>query len=109
MNIEYTHCYLLTFTYLFICPNYSWVKFDPDFFIEMFLYTFWIKIDKKIHLFSDIDECNPNQCLNGAVCIDGINGYTCVCPAGYTGVNCETSKNKVESRKQKGLLQWFNG
>ena len=39
------------------------------------------------------------------MCIDGINGYTCVCPAGYTGVNCETSKNKVESRKQKGLLQ----
>ena len=41
----------------------------------------------------DIDECNPNPCLNGAVCVDGINGYSCVCPAGFSGINCETSKD----------------
>ena len=39
---------------------------------------------------SDVNECDPDPCLNGAVCVDGINGYTCICPAGYTGVNCET-------------------
>ena len=43
----------------------------------------------------DIDECNPNPCLNGAVCVDGINSYTCNCPAGYTGVNCEISKKTI--------------
>ena len=46
-----------------------------------------------IHSFSDIDECNPNPCLNGAICIDGINQYTCQCVPGYTGVNCEISKS----------------
>ena len=40
----------------------------------------------------DIDECSPNPCLNGAVCVDGINRYTCNCVAGYTGVNCQTSR-----------------
>ena len=48
--------------------------------------------DIYMFFFPDIDECNPNPCLNGAVCVDGINGYTCFCPAGYTGINCETSE-----------------
>ena len=43
---------------------------------------------------TDTNECDPNPCLNGATCIDGVNTYTCNCPAGYTGVNCETSKCK---------------
>ena len=40
--------------------------------------------------FSDIAECNSIPCLNGAVCNDAVNGYTCVCLAGYSGVHCET-------------------
>ena len=47
---------------------------------------------KIYYFFSDINDCSPNPCFNGAVCIDGINRYTCNCAAGYTGVNCETSK-----------------
>ncbi len=42
--------------------------------------------------FSDINECSPNPCLNGAVCLDGINGYVCDCQPGWAGVNCQTSK-----------------
>jgi hypothetical protein len=29
------------------------------------------------------------QTLNGATCQDRVNMYTCSCPAGFTGVNCE--------------------
>ena len=44
---------------------------------------------------SDIDECASDPCQNGGVCVDGINGYTCFCAAGFTGVNCETSKFSI--------------
>ena len=48
-----------------------------------------------VFIFTDIDECASNPCQNGGVCIDGINGYTCNCAPGYTGVNCEISKFRV--------------
>ena len=31
-----------------------------------------------------------HKCQHGATCKDEINTYTCVCPAGYNGVHCET-------------------
>ena len=48
-------------------------------------------------LLTDIDDCSPDPCQNGAACTDGVNTYTCVCLAGYTGMNCETGeyKNKI--------------
>ena len=41
---------------------------------------------------SDIDECLSSPCQNGGTCTDDVNGYTCVCDAGYTGTNCKTGK-----------------
>ncbi|XP_038054056.1 uncharacterized protein LOC119726452 isoform X7 [Patiria miniata] len=38
----------------------------------------------------DIDDCDPNPCLNGGTCSDGINSYTCTCAPGYTDSNCTT-------------------
>ena len=38
----------------------------------------------------NIDECQPNPCLNGGVCTEVDNNYTCSCSNGYTGLECET-------------------
>jgi len=38
---------------------------------------------------TNIDECSPDPCQNGATCIDSINEYTCDCPTGYDGVVCQ--------------------
>ncbi|XP_019639762.1 PREDICTED: fibropellin-1-like [Branchiostoma belcheri] len=39
---------------------------------------------------SDIDECSSNPCQNGGVCLDAVNSYSCRCPAGVEGDNCQT-------------------
>ena len=40
----------------------------------------------------DIDDCLPNPCLNGGVCTDIVNNYTCACAAGFGGRSCSVSK-----------------
>eukprot|EP00808_Paulinella_micropora_P001145 g26869.t1 len=35
------------------------------------------------------DNCVGNQCQNGALCIDGLNSYTCQCVGDYAGSFCE--------------------
>ena len=44
-------------------------------------------------LISDIDDCDPNPCLNHGKCVDGVNSYVCKCPRGFAGHNCEESKD----------------
>lgn len=33
----------------------------------------------------NVNECLSNPCQNNGTCMDFTNGFTCQCPAGYTG------------------------
>ncbi|XP_078370751.1 coagulation factor X-like isoform X2 [Oculina patagonica] len=37
----------------------------------------------------DIYDCEPNPCLNGGTCSDGINDFSCSCKEGYEGRICQ--------------------
>ena len=43
-------------------------------------------------MFADVDECSNDPCHNGSTCVDVINSYTCLCPSGYTGNQCQSGK-----------------
>jgi hypothetical protein len=45
-----------------------------------------------IYCCSDVDDCNPNPCLNHGKCVDGVDSYFCKCPRGFAGTNCEEGK-----------------
>ncbi len=58
-------------------------------------------------LVADGNECSSNPCLNGGRCIDGCASYTCLCPTGYVGTNCQLSNQctlNVTARYGRGLL-----
>ena len=39
-----------------------------------------------------VNACFNNPCLNGATCQTTGSTYVCICPAQFTGVNCQTCK-----------------
>ena len=53
---------------------------------------------------SDIDDCNPDPCMNGGMCSDGVNNYTCTCAPGYTDTNCTIGNSFVSVSKVKILI-----
>ena len=45
-----------------------------------------------LNVLVDIDECASNPCMNGAVCADGVDLFTCTCVAEFTGATCDVGK-----------------
>ena len=44
-----------------------------------------------------IDYCDPDPCQNGGACLAQTSSYTCACPPGFTGVDCEEDINECAS------------
>ncbi|XP_060555440.1 phosphatidylinositol phosphatase PTPRQ-like [Ruditapes philippinarum] len=53
---------------------------------------FTVSIESSIYqfvfLFSDIDDCSPNPCLNGGSCTDKVADFTCMCRSGFSSKTC---------------------
>ena len=49
----------------------------------------------------NVNECEANDgagsCVNGATCKDLVNDYSCNCPDGYDGKNCDNNVNDITS------------
>jgi hypothetical protein len=41
-----------------------------------------------------IDYCDPHPCQNGGACLPQTSSYSCACPPGYSGTNCEIDTNE---------------
>jgi hypothetical protein len=59
-----------------------------------------VKISLLIITSLDLTFCLSLPCQNGGTCTNQQAGYTCTCPAGWTGVDCErgTLFNRSKSR-----------
>ena len=45
----------------------------------------------------NIDDCEDNDCKNGAMCMDGIQTYMCLCQPGFSGDLCQTDVDECLS------------
>jgi len=46
----------------------------------------------------NIDECEPQPCMNGGLCQDGINSYACACEGtGFEGDHCQINIDECAS------------
>ena len=39
------------------------------------------------------DVCASNPCMNGGRCVQSGTAYSCTCPDGFTGLNCEAGNH----------------
>lgn len=36
---------------------------------------------------NNVDDCPGHKCMNGGICVDGVNTYNCQCPPEWTGTS----------------------
>ena len=44
------------------------------------------------NVLADTATCYSNPCMNGGVCADGDDLFTCTCAAGFIGATCDVGK-----------------
>lgn len=59
------------------------------FFYRWMYFEFILKI-QPFFIFHQVDDCAINRCQNGGSCVDKVNGFKCICPAGFSGPLCQT-------------------
>lgn len=47
---------------------------------------------RRLHVFTDGNQCQSSPCQNNGTCKDGLGTYTCTCVDGYEGKDCELCK-----------------
>ncbi|XP_028842602.1 protein Z, vitamin K-dependent plasma glycoprotein a [Denticeps clupeoides] len=57
-------------------------------------------------VYIDGDQCAEKPCKNGAMCLDSVGGYDCVCKSGFSGVHCESDQTVCVADKTKGCSQF---
>ena len=68
--------------------------YSPDLMLDDFWICYCVN---DIILSADVNECNPNPCLNNGACTDLIGAYTCQCATGFSGNNCEIGMLRIVS------------
>ena len=64
--------------------------------VSVLLYV-WLTVFAAISItHTAADDCDPNPCLNGGICIDGVNSFTCECEDGYSGETCEINDDDCD-------------
>ncbi|KAK7810797.1 hypothetical protein U0070_009502 [Myodes glareolus] len=60
---------------------------------------------------ADVDNCESHQCANGATCVSGTHGYSCLCFGNFTGRFCRHSRlpSAVCGNKEANLTCYNGG
>lgn len=54
---------------------------------------------------NNVDDCPGHKCMNGGICVDGVNTYNCQCPPEWTGTALFTSYLKQNIYKQYIMMR----